>query len=96
MVHSAVGKFSDFSTVHRACPGQELSDTVLFISITTSAVVFKTLKAKDEHGNRIAPVNKLSLATVRFLVPLPISFRHNDNSNALSSHPNPFKCSVTI
>ena len=52
--------------------------------------------AKDERDNGIAPVNKLSSATFRFLVPLPISFPHNDNGTALSSHPNPLKCSVTV
>jgi len=39
----------------RICPGKELADAILFISIAQSLAAFSIGKAKDTNGNEIVP-----------------------------------------
>uniref|UniRef100_P9WEI7 Cytochrome P450 monooxygenase claR n=1 Tax=Ampulloclitocybe clavipes TaxID=56467 RepID=CLAR_AMPCV len=53
-----------FGFGRRACPGQELADTNMFLTIAMSLAVFNISKAVDEKGREIEPVNEFSSGTV--------------------------------
>ena len=60
-----------------------------------TAAVFNISKAKDENGNIIEPVCEYTAGLLRQVYSSTASGNCRANSLVRTSHPKPFKCSVT-
>jgi cytochrome P450 len=78
----------------RACPGRQLAEATLFISIASFAAVFDISLAKDADGQEVPVSSDFTLGFVRSVYRLHRKHRHLICS-ANSRQPLPFKCSVT-
>lgn len=54
-----------FGFGRRICPGKELADASIFISIAMSLAAFKITKAKDSLGTEIEPVCEYTSGIIR-------------------------------
>ena len=55
-----------FGFGRRICPGKELADASLFMSITLSLATLNITKAKDKFGNVIEPVCDYCSGIIRY------------------------------
>lgn len=51
--------------IRRICPGKDVADNMLFITIAMSAAVFNISKMKDEFGKEIEPVRDYTVGIIR-------------------------------
>ena len=56
-----------FGFGRRICPGKELADASMFMSIALSLAALSITKAKDEHGNVIEPVYDYCAGIIRYV-----------------------------
>ena len=82
--------------VYRICPGKELADVSLFITIAMVVATLNVSKAHDESGKEINPVYTMSEGAIRFAGSSSFK-RYIDYWNCvfcLCSHPERFECKI--
>lgn len=87
-----------FGFGRRICPGKDLADPSVFLSVAMTLAVFDISKFKDEQGNVVEPVYEYTPGIIRHdpTVSLPvICFVLISFVSVACSHPKPFKCSIT-
>lgn len=58
-------RFTDVVDCGRRCPGRDVADKTLFITIVLSTAVFNISKMKDESGREIEPAREYTLGLNR-------------------------------
>jgi hypothetical protein len=81
--------------LYRICPGRELAETAVFISIATILATYDISKALDARGEPIQPRIQFSDGIVRYAVYLPAIDRRFTALFFVLSQLNNFPCKVT-
>ena len=91
--HSSTSGALNIPYLYRICPGKELADASLFITIALVIATLTISKARDAHGVEITPIKETINGVIRSVIfPfLPVEIIINI---LVTSHLKPFKCDI--